>query len=253
MKTKHELMGIIKKQLAIEYNCLDTDFNLSKNVITESKSSVGKRHYIEGIFFFQMATFGNNAVITANKCIHEWLENFVENKEGHWIFEHNNLLEIEKKLNQYNKKLTQTFHMFMSCRKIVPEKRNIEIKWFETEEIHQFYEEKLFPNAIGNNHKRPDVLAVAAYDEKKIVGMAGCSADTPLLWQVGIDVNKDYRGKGIGTYLITLLKNRIEENGKIPFYGTSLSNLSSWGVALNSGFFPTWIEIATIEEKKKNI
>ena len=253
MKTKQELIGIIKKQLAIEYNCRNIDFSLSKNIITESKNNVDKRHYIEGTFFFQMVTFGDNVVITADKCIHEWLENYVKDKEGHWLFEHNNLLEIGEKLKEFNKKLTQTYHMFISYKKVVPEKRNFEIKWFETEEIHQFYENKLFSNAIGNNHKRPDVLAIAAYVENKIIGMAGCSADTPLLWQVGIDVNKEYRGRGIGTYLVTLLKNKIEEMGKIPFYGTSLSNLASWGIALNSGFFPTWIEITTVEDKKKNI
>jgi GNAT superfamily N-acetyltransferase len=237
--------------LAIEYNCSNNDFSKSENIITESKNNIEKRHYIEGTFFFQMATFGENAVITANKCLHEWLQNYVKDKEGHWIFEHKNLMKIEEKLKQYNKKLWQTHHMFLSFMEIVPKEKEIKIKWFEAEEIHQFYGAKLYPNALRNKYdpKRPDVLAIAAYDNDNIMGMAGCSADTPLLWQVGIDVNKNYRGKGIGTYLITLLKNEIEKRGKIPFYGTSLSNLSSWGIALNSGFYPTWIEIATIEEK----
>ena len=78
--------------------------------------------------------------------------------------------------------------------------------------------------------------------------MAGCSADTPELWQIGIDVQEQYRGRGIGTYLVTLLKNETIRRGKIPFYGTSLSNLPSWRIALNSGFFPAWIEVETIEE-----
>jgi len=71
-----------------------------------------------------------------------------------------------------------------------------------------------------------------------VFGMAGCSADTPLLWQIGIDVNENYRGGGIGTYLVASLKNEVEKRGEIPFYGTSLSNLYSWGIALNSWFFP---------------
>ncbi|MDR0312337.1 MAG: GNAT family N-acetyltransferase, partial [Treponema sp.] len=108
----------------------------------------------------------------------------------------------------------------------------------------------MFPNALCRKYdpKRPDILAVAAYDEEKIIGMAGCSADTPLLWQIGIDINENYQGKGIGTYLVTVLKNEIERRGRIPFYGTNLSNIYSWNIALNSGFIPTWIEIETIEE-----
>jgi len=251
MRTKQELLDIIKKQLAIEYNCSVNDFSSSNNIITSLKNSEEKRHYINRTFFFQMVTFGDNAVITANENMHDWLKEFTKDKKGHWLFEHNNLIEIDKKLNDYNKKLRQTHHMFLSYREILPKDLNLKLKWFENEEIHQFYDTKMFPNAFcaKYNPKRPDVLAVAAYDEDKIIAMAGCSADTPLLWQIGIDVNENYCGKGIGTYLVTLIKNEIEKRGKIPFYGTSLSNLYSWGIALNSGFTPVWIEIETIEEE----
>ena len=245
-------MDIIKKQLAIEYNCSATDFLSSNNVITVSKNNAGRRHYINGSFFFQMVTFGDNAVITANECMHEWLREYTKNKTGHWLFEHNNILEIDEKLKEYNKKLRQTHHMFLSYKEITPKDINLKTEWFENETIHQFYDTKMFSNAFCEKYdpKRPDVLAVAAYDGDKIIGMAGCSADTPLLWQIGIDVNENYRGRGIGTYLVTILKNETEKRGKIPFYGTSLSNLHSWGIALNSGFYPAWIEIETIEDEK---
>jgi hypothetical protein len=252
MRTKHELIDIIKNQLSIEYNCSVTDFSSSDNIITIPKNNEQRRHYINGTFFFQMATFGDNVVITAHESIHGWLKEFIKDKKGYWLFEHNNLMEIENKINEYNKKLWHTHHMFLSYKEIKPKDINLKIKWFENEEIHQFYDTKMFPNALCTNYdpKRPDVLAVAAYDKGRIIGMAGCSADTPLLWQIGIDVNENYRGKGIGTYLVTLIKNEIEKRDKIPFYGTSLSNLYSWIIALNSGFTPVWIEIETIEEDK---
>ena len=75
------------------------------------------------------------------------------------------------------------------------------------------------------------------------MGMAGCSEDAPGWMQIGIDVLPKFRSKGIGTYLVTILKNKIEEMGAIPFYGTSVSNYHSWNIALNSGFRPTWVEI----------
>ena len=250
MKTKQELLGIIKEQLAIEYNCSINDFSSSNNIITVSKNNANKRHYTDGIPFFQMVTFGDNAVITADECIHEWLKEYISNKTGHWLFEHNNLIKIDEKLKEHNKKLWQTHHMFLSYKEITPKEYSLRIEWYENEAIHQFYDTKIFPNALCEKHnpKRPDVLAVAAYDGDKIIGMAGCSADTPLLWQIGVDINKNYRGRGIGTYLVTLLKNEVEKRGRIPFYGTSLSNLHSWGIALNSGFYPAWVEIETIEE-----
>jgi RimJ/RimL family protein N-acetyltransferase len=251
MKTKQELLGIIKEQLAIEYNCSVNDFSSSNNIVTVSKNNAGRRHYVNGTFFFQMATFGDNAVITADECMHDWLKEYTKNKTGHWLFEHNNLLKIDEKLNEYDKKLWQTHHMFLSYKEIIPKDIHLKTEWFENETIHQFYDTKMFPNALCKKYdpKRPDVLAVTAYDGDEIIGMAGCSADTPLLWQIGIDVDENYRGRGIGTYLVTLLKNEVEKREKIPFYGTSLSNLRSWGIALNSGFYPAWIEIETIEEE----
>jgi GNAT superfamily N-acetyltransferase len=252
MKTKLELMNITKEQLAREYNCSVNDFDRAENIVTITENNVEKRHYIDGTFFFQMVTFGGNVVITADECIHEWLKEYTKDKIGYWIFEHNNLLAIDMKLKSFNKKLVQTHHMFLSFKEIVPKDINLKTKWFEHNEIHQFYEEKKFPNAFCKKYdpKRPDVLAVAAYDKDEIIGMAGCSADTPLLWQIGIDVNENFRGKGIGTYLVTLLKNEVEKRDKIPFYVTSLSNLHSWGIALNSGFFPVWIEISTNEKEE---
>ena len=82
---------------------------------------------------------------------------------------------------------------------------------------------------------------------EQIIGLAGCSADTTLFWQIGIDVLPAYRGMGIGTKLVQLLKNETFRRGAIPFYGTSLSNLYSWNIALNCGFYPAWVEIETIE------
>jgi len=197
-----------------------------------------------------MATFGGNAVISADERMHDWLNEYIKDKRGHWLFEHKNLLLIERKLNEYGKKLFQTHHMFLPCKEAFPKKLGYELKWFEDEKIHQFYEAGLFPNALCAKFrpKRPDVLAVAAYDKDKIIAMAGCSADTRDLWQIGVDVDDAYHGKGIGTALVTLIKNETEKRGKIPYYGTSLSNLHSWGIALNSGFMPVWVEIETIEE-----
>lgn len=91
--------------------------------------------------------------------------------------------------------------------------------------------------------ERPDIAVVCAMDGDTIMGMAGCSEDAPGWLQIGVDVIPEYRLKGIGTYLVSLLKNKILEWDDIPFYGTSLSNYHSWNIALNCGFRPSWLEI----------
>lgn len=247
---KQELYDKLKTQLAIEYNCRPEDFSRRENVVTLSAANEGRRVYADRPFFFQMATLGGNAVITADERLHPWLHEYVENQPGHWLFEHRSLCRIDNQLKKYGKRLWQTHHMFLPDMEITPVKELVPVRWHEQENLHSFYAEKRFPNALCSRFMpaRPDMLAVAAYDGEQIIAMAGCSADTPELWQIGIDVQEQYRGRGIGTYLVTLLKNETIRRGKIPFYGTSLSNLPSWRIALNSGFFPAWIEVETIEE-----
>ena len=59
-------------------------------------------------------------------------------------------------------------------------------------------------------------------------------------------------GLGIGTMLVTILKNEILNRGKLPFYGTSMSHIASQRVAINAGFIPAWSELycESICEKK---
>lgn len=250
MYTKRELIGKLKEQLAVEYNCKPQDFSRIDNLITIAENEPGRRQYIQGKFFMQMVTLGQNAVITANAHIHPWLGEFTSDKTGHQLFEHHNLCEIDNMLKQHGKQLWQTHHMYLPETGITTVSELAPTRWFEQEEIQQFYGQQLYPNALCSRFlpNRPDILAVAAYEGDEIIGMACCSADTPEMWQVGIDVNRNYRGRGLGTYLVTMLKNEILRRGKIPFYGTSLSNLHSQNIALNSGFFPAWIEVETMED-----
>jgi GNAT superfamily N-acetyltransferase len=244
---KEKLIEIIKEQLAIEYNCLTDDFFKENNIVTNLKYDNRIRHYEKNndASFFSMVSLGKNVVITSNECLHDWLKEYIINKIGYHIFEYRNLYEIDKELRNYNKKIKGTFHFFLSDKEIEPNEIGIKTKIFEQDEINQFYTRKLFENNAlqeKSNLYRPDVLLIVGYDNEKVIGAAGCSADTPLLWQIGIDVDKDYRRRGIGTYLVQLLKKETEKRNKIPFYGTSLSNLYSWNIAIKSGFFPAWIE-----------
>ncbi len=150
--------------------------------------------------------------------------------------------------SEYIEKLYQLLALEFNCTpaESVEVKQNYPVRWFYgKEEIEQFYGDERFPNAICTEYlpHRPDRIVVCAYDGETIMGMAGCSEDAHGWQQIGIDVMPGYRSQGVGTYLVTLLKNKILEKGEIPFYGTSVSNYHSWNIALNCGFRPAWVEI----------
>lgn len=231
--------------LSKEFNCSPADFTKQENILTVSALQDGRRMYSAEKYFFHMVTLGGNAVLTADECLHPFLKDFIKDRMGHWLFEIPNLLPLEKELNRFGYTLTQTHHMFLPSKQTEVTK-DYPVKWFYgKEEIEQFYGDERFPNAICSEYlpHRPDKIVVCAHDGEKIMGMAGCSEDAPGWQQIGIDVMPDYRSIGVGTYLVTLLKNKILEEGNIPFYGTSVSNYHSWNIALNCGFRPAWVEI----------
>ncbi len=233
------------KLLSAEYNCAPEDFTKGENTLTKPALNSGRRRYSDEPNFFHMVTAGGGTVVTADECLHEFLRGFLKDRVGHKLFEIPNLLTLEKELNSFGYTLTTTYHMFLPYQNVLPQ-RSYPVKWFYgREEIEQFYGDKRFPNAICDKYlqNRPDTIVVCAYDGDNIMGMAGCSLDAPRWQQIGIDVMPEYRSKGVGTYLVTLLKNKLIQQGDIPFYGTSLSNYHSWNIALNCGFRPAWVEI----------
>ncbi len=141
--------------------------------------------------------------------------------------------------------------------------------WYEQEEILGFKESNRFTSAISFWEGQPDMLAVAAmrpeyqstpigtpnkeqvsdksskdFDQSHMCAMAGASRDGEYLWQIGINVDADYAGQGLGHRLVRALKEEILRREKVPFYGTSESHTLSQTVGLKAGFVPAWTEVS---------
>lgn len=230
--------------LSTELNCSPEDFDKNENMITAPVLHDGRRMYQQEPYFFHMATIGANAVITADERLHDFLREWSADKTGHWLFELPNLLPLEKELNKYGYTLSQSYHMFLP-HVSADIHTEIETRWYEGKDIHRFYGDERFPNAICSEFlpHRPDTLVVCGYVDGELAGMAGCSEDAKGWQQIGIDVLPQFRSNGVGAYLVNILKIAVEQRGDIPFYGTSLSNLHSWNIALKCGFRPAWVEI----------
>lgn len=250
--TEKQILDTIKRQLSYEFNCRPEDFAKEENVITKPVLHEKRRKFSEKEFFLQMATFGNNAVISADERIHPWLKEWVKDKKGFWLFEQHNFFELETKLRENGYKMALTHHMFIPTPELLNHKADLKIKWLEQNDLSEYYGKEEFSNALCDRFRpdRPDVLAIVALDGDKICGMAGCSADTPEMWQIGIDVLPEYRGKGIAKTLVALLRDEAYRRGAIPYYGTSLSNIASWKTAISCGFVPAWVETESREVKK---
>ncbi len=249
--TVREIEERIRAQLALELNCAPEDLSGEDTVITAPILHEKRRMFSQKPFFLQMATFGDGAVISAEERLHPWLREWAKGKRGFWLFEQHNFIALDRELRRYGQKMAMTHHMFAPKPEAWEVRTDLRVRWLEGEDIAPYYGREEFSNALCDRFhpERPDVLAVIALDGDTVMGMAGCSADTPELWQIGIDVLPRYRKRGVGSTLVTLLRNEALRRGAIPYYGTSLSNLPSWRIALDSGFYPLWVETESREDE----
>lgn len=250
---KQKAWAIGLAQLAVDFNAKPEDFTKSGILFTAPARNPGRRAYGTETPFFEMVTVGNSTVIMADERLWKELEAWAAGaEEAHWLFELPRMVKLAGILSPYGYELTQTFHHYLPAEDFEPAAPpdGLALRWLEREDISAYYPNTAWPNALQEtgNPERPDALALAAMDGAKPAAMAGASLDSPAMWQIGIDVRPEYRGRGLGTLLVRGLAYEVERRGAMPFYGTSLSNLHSQNIARNCGFAPAWVAVSA---KKK--
>ena len=135
MIERKEIYEKVKTQLSYEFNCNPDDFFKDENIITKVVLHEKRRKFSNDEFFLQMATFGNNTVISANEKFHPWLREWQKDNRGCSLFEQNHFFELETELRKYGYKMALTHHMFLPKPKIVEIKTDLNIKWLEQKDI----------------------------------------------------------------------------------------------------------------------
>lgn len=229
---KSKMLEIVRKQLAIDMNCNMQDFLKEGIVFCEAKLNKGRRMFDRQSTFLEAATMGKSTVISGDKDILAKVKPLLENKTRDDIFAAPFLFG-------------HSLYYLPDCDRIKklpsPEGFTFHIK--EGKEIHKLYNNPGFENAImyDVNHPRPDVIAIYAMWDDKIAAMAGASADSSMMWQIGIDTLPEFRNKGLAVSLVSNLAIIIMEKRIVPYYGTASSNIASQSVAYKSGLFPAWM------------
>ena len=95
MLNKDTIESELKRLLALDFNCNADDFTKNESIIVVPKEHPGRREYTPKKAFFSMATMGRSTVINAPEEMHAWLSGWVKGREGIWLFEHHNLMELE--------------------------------------------------------------------------------------------------------------------------------------------------------------
>lgn len=223
-----------KRQIAEKWKCDPAVFDLEKNVFFTSKDT-----------FFEIITFGTNAVIRADETIIDWCSEKFMSVLARDIMDGDNLYNLETKLRSFGKKLggEHIGYLHIFPEKTVVKPANFTYRLFtgdEIKELHVYKDYKSFDNAFSPDKER-DVLAIAAYDGETIAAIAGSDDYLGSLWQIGIDTAPLYRNRGLGAYLVKEIAFEIEKHQKVAYYNTWSPNIASTKVALSTGFYPTWM------------
>ena len=130
--------------------------------------------------------------------------------------------------------------------------QGLHLHLYDGAQITELYGHKGFPHALGRGPggPRPDVLACAATGSGgAVAAIAGASADCDDLWQIGVDVLPEWRGRGLGRAVVAQLASAVRARGRLPYYSTAVSNLASAGLAAAAGFRPCWVQVHAVDGK----
>lgn len=227
--TNKDILKIVYNQLAIDYNCNPEDFDENGVIFTAAQKHEGRREMPFITPRLEIITFGKSVIVNASKNIMPYVKRKFKGKSNYEIM----TSRLVYGVNPY-------YLPDMSRLKPI-ENNDFKFVLLDTD-IQSLYKYKGFKNALQYNleSNRAEALACVAYNNEKIVGIACASADSKVMWQIGVDVLPEYRGNEIAVNLVNMLTFETLNRGIVPYYTTDCTNINSQKVAIKSGYAPAW-------------
>ena len=243
MLTNQDIWRIALQQSAYDSNCTPEDFRKVQNMVTISQPHPKARKYLPLPLSCDLVYYGSNIVAQASLEIAPLVKQYIDRYPAEHCFETPNLHVLDEMLRPFGQKICFMAEYFLPDVDAVREQPcDYELRVLHQEDFSELYLPQ-WSNALCEKRKHLDVLGVGAYDNGKLIGLAGCSADCEEMYQIGIDVLPEYRGQRIASALTSRLALEILALDKVPFYCAAWSNIKSVRNAIRSGFRPAWVQM----------
>lgn len=241
--TNRDILAIAMQQSAIDSNCSPEDFSKKENIVVISGVNEKARRYLQLPFVCDLTTYGSNIVASVSEDLKEDVTDYINTYDGCHCFETPNLHVLMEKLRPKGLDICFMAEYFLPDMNILRALAcDFEMKVLEKDDFADCYRPE-WGNALCESRKHLDMLAVGAFDNGKLIGLAGASADCDTMWQIGVDVLPEYRKKGIAAAITSRLACEIVKRDKVPFYCCAWSNIASVRNAVKSGFRPAWVQV----------
>ena len=237
-----QIRQTLARQFAMDYHCAPEGFADTRTLVTAYAPHAGARHREEA-GLLSILTFGGKLVMTAAPELVPWCEQTLAKRlSAPWCFEADSLVAIDRKLEELGYTIDQV-HLFFVPEGPVPEPA-LPVKLLDRAEIAPLQSDRRIDEAFLFSDDVPDMLGAAVCDRSgKLLAVAGASANSALLWEMG--VNSFSEGRGCAQAALRALTRAVLQQGKVPYYGTAMSHLASQRVALGAGLTPAFAELTT--------
>ena len=241
--TNQEILMIAMAQSAKDLCADASDFEKSENVVVLSMENNDARKYLKLPFSCQLVSYGNNVVASVSHEFQEIVEHYINKYPIEHLFETPNLHVLNDALMAKGQRICFMAEYFLpDMSSLRPLDCPYELRILEQKDFADLYLPQ-WSNALCEGRKHLDVLGVGAYDNGRLIALAGCSADCDTMWQIGVDVLSEYRRQGVASAITSRLAIEILQRGKVPFYCAAWCNVKSVRNAIKSGFRPAWVEM----------
>jgi GNAT superfamily N-acetyltransferase len=245
-KTRKQALELARIVVSANCCCAPNDFYLETTTIVEAELHSGRMPFHLGRPHLGLATFGTGVVVTVSAEWLEWIRRVVRGLSRDELFSVSCMTRIERHVRRSHQPFAGPQHRYVCSEDLwrPSPPKDIDVECVEPGPRLDPLYDLSFDHALGEKGQteRPDMVAVVARHGNRVVGLAGASADHPEMWQIGVSVEKEARGGGIGASLVSACARAILDVGRVPYYSTHLSNLRSQSAALRSGFVPAWTE-----------
>ena len=234
--------SVLEKQLCLDYGCSPDDLRGGETQLRLFARRPGMRN-VGRESALKIAVYRDQLLVMAAPELMDGCRALFEGRRGTWLSEPKRLREIDDFLRQSGRRLADAHHHYLPCPIFPVLKSRFPLRWYERNELEPFRGDPRFDEALLFDPETPDMLAVCAMEGETILGMASVIRSCEKLWEIGVNVTEEGRGRGVGSCVVAALKDEVLRRGVVPTYATVESHIRSQKVAFRAGFEPAFYEI----------
>lgn len=234
---------LLEKQLALDYGCTLEELRGDRHVFGPITMNDQRRRNGWSGTMLSAVVYRGKLLVMAEEPLLAWCRKNWESENVAWLSEPEQLRKLDEELRRRGCKLQDAHHHYIPASEWPHTPERFPVRWYEGAELEVFRGDSRFGQCLLWDDERPDLFAVCAVEGETILGMASVTRNCERLWEIGVDVTVQGRGKGVGSYVTGVMKERVLAMGAIPTYATVESHIASQRVAFRAGFMPAFYEI----------